>query len=163
MARPVFLAFVLVSCSGGAPVKAAAPFDPIEFFSGILHGDGELKVIMRRAVPIHVDSRGLRNGPNSIRLAQTVHEGSKPGKERSWELRRTSPTTFIGTLSDATGPVVGRLVDNRLLLEFKMKGGLAAEQVLSLQPDGRTLLNHMTVRKLGVAVAHLDEVIVRVN
>lgn len=38
-----------------------------------------------------------------------------------------------------------------------MKGGLAAEQFLYLQPDERTLLNRMTVRKFGLVVARVDE------
>ena len=42
-----------------------------------------------------------------------------------------------------------------------MKGGLKAEQVLTIQPGGRTLVNRMTVRKFGIPVAHVDEVITK--
>ncbi len=163
MIRPLFLALALVGCSGAAPRDPAEPFDPIAFFSGTSHGEGRLKVLMKGPVAVHVDSRGVRHGPDAITLAQTVREGNKSPRQRSWDLRRTSPNTFAGTLSDAESPIKGRLIDNRLMLDFKMKGGLDAEQVLSLQPDGRTLLNRMTIRKLGIVVAHLDEVITRAN
>ena len=42
-----------------------------------------------------------------------------------------------------------------------MKGGLKAEQVLTIQPGGRTLVNRMTVRKFGMPVAHVDELITK--
>ena len=44
-----------------------------------------------------------------------------------------------------------------------MAGGLIAEQRLSMQPDGDTALNRMTVRKLGVVVAVISETIRRVG
>ena len=50
---------------------------------------------------------------------------------------RPRPTTMTGTITDNPGPVSGRLDGNRLLLNYTMKGGLKAEQVLTLQPGGR--------------------------
>jgi hypothetical protein len=40
-----------------------------------------------------------------------------------------------------------------------MKDGVEVEQQLRLQPDGRTLLNHLTARKWGMPVAWLEETI----
>jgi hypothetical protein len=44
-----------------------------------------------------------------------------------------------------------------------MKGGLKAEQVLTVHPGGRSLTNRMTVRKFGLPVAHVSEVITKVD
>ena len=161
MLRPFLLALLLAGCSSPAPADPADPFDPLTFFTGTSHGEGKLKIITKAATAVHVESHGVRTGPDAITLDQTVREGTKPPRQRRWLLRRTSPTTFGGTLSDARSPIEGRLVDNRLLLNFQMKGGLDAEQILSLQPGGRTLLNRMVVRKFGMVVARLDEVITR--
>ena len=57
------------------------------------------------------------------------------------------------------GPISGELSGNRLHLKYPMKDGLAAEQYMYLQPDRRTLLNRMTVRKWGMVVARIDETI----
>jgi hypothetical protein len=40
-----------------------------------------------------------------------------------------------------------------------MKGGLGVDQQLTLQGDGRTLLNRMRVKKFGLEVATLKETI----
>ena len=37
-----------------------------------------------------------------------------------------------------------------------MKGGLKVEQELTLQPDGKTLSNHVVAKKLGLKFAHVD-------
>ena len=42
-----------------------------------------------------------------------------------------------------------------------MKRGMTMEQWIYLQPEGRTALNHATVRMFGVAVARLSETISR--
>jgi hypothetical protein len=44
-----------------------------------------------------------------------------------------------------------------------MKGGFRAKQLLTLRPDGRSAHNVLVVRKFGVTVAVLDEVIERVE
>ena len=40
-----------------------------------------------------------------------------------------------------------------------MKGGLKVDQKLTLQSDGRTLLNRLKVEKFGVRVATVEETI----
>ena len=80
-----------------------------------------------------------------------------------WCMRQVSPGRYAGTLSDAAGPVTGYADGNMLHLRFRMAGGLVAEQKLYLQPDGRTVLNRMTVRKLSVVVAKLAETIRQVD
>ncbi len=162
MIRMLFLSLVLAGC--GAPAPAAPPtFDPLAFFTGASRGEGTLKVMTKQSVPIRVESQGHLDGKGGIILDQIVREGSKPARQRRWVLRPTSPTTMTGTITDNPGPVRGRLDGNRLLLNYTMKGGLKAEQVLTIQPGGRSLINRMTVRKFGLPVAHVKEVITKVD
>ena len=68
-----------------------------------------------------------------------------------------------GTITDNPGPVRGRLDGNRMLLKYTMKNGLKTDQVLTLRPDGRSLDNRMTIRKFGITVAHVNEVITKLD
>ncbi len=115
------------------------------------------------SVELQVESMGRPDGKGGITLDQTIKEGSKPARKRRWVLRRTSPTTMTGTITDNPGPVTGRLDGNRLLLSYTMKGGLKAVQVLTIQPGGRSLINRMTVRKFGLTVARVEELITKLD
>jgi hypothetical protein len=162
MVRIALLASVLAGYGIAAP--AAPPtFDPLAFFTGASRGEGTLKVMAKPRVPVRVENHGRADGQGGIILDQTIREGGKPARQRRWVLRQTSPTTMSGTITDTPGPVRGRLDGNRLLLNYPMKGGLKAEQVLTIQPGGRSLVNRMIVRKFGMTVAHVDEVITKID
>lgn len=162
MKRIIFLAAGLAACSAAAPSQPPT-FDPLAFFTGPSRGEGTLKVIARPSVQVRVESHGRPDGKGGIVLDQTIREGAKPARQRRWVLRQTSPTTMTGTITDNPGPVRGRLDGDKLILNYAMKGGLKAEQVLTVHPGGRAVSNHMTVRKFGMPVAHLNEVITKVD
>ena len=143
--------------------QASPVFDPLAFFVGPSRGLGKLKVALKPTVTVRVESLGRPDGKGGIILAQTIREGSEPPRQRRWLLRPTSATTLTGTITDTPGPIRGRLKNNRLLLYYTMKGGLKAEHVMSLQPGGRTVINRMTVRKFGFQVAHVEEVITKLD
>jgi len=144
-----------------AAALAAASLNPLAFFTGQSHGTGTIRVLFKGAEQLHVTSVGRPDGHGGIVLDQVVHQGSDPPKTRRWILRPNSPTTLGGTLTDASGPVSGSVSGNTMSLAYPMKGGLSARQTLTLQPGGRVLLNHMTVRKFGLTVATIDERIVK--
>ena len=98
----------------------------------------------------------------AIVLDQSVERGGRPATRRQWRLRPDGTRGYVGTLTDAVGPVSGAVDGNTLHLSFVMKGGLKAEQWLYLQPGGMVAHNVMLVRKLGMTVARLDETISRV-
>ena len=164
---PALLA--LSACAAASPLdaQAVAPaarprFDAIAFFSGRTEGRGKLDTILSGTVDTLVEGRGsVRNG--TLRLVQTVHEGVKPVKLRTWTIAEVAPGRYAGTLSDAEGAVTGETNGNRLHLAFVMEGGLPTEQDLTLSADGQRATNVMTVRKLGVTVAVLTEEIRRVR
>ncbi|MEO5772928.1 MAG: DUF3833 family protein [Sphingomicrobium sp.] len=155
MIRPTLFCTALL-CSTDA---AAAAFDPFAFFSGATQSDGTLNVAMKGTEAFKVESRGSGDGKGGFVLDQVVHQGGKPPKQRRWFLRQVAPNTLVGTISDAPGPVRGRIVGNSLVLNYPVKGGLKAEQVLTPQGSGRTVRNSIIVRKLGFIVAKVSEVI----
>ena len=144
-----------------AVAQPAPVFDPLAFFVGPSRGTGTLKVALKPTVTIRVESLGRHDGKGGIILDQTIREGSQPPRQRRWLLRPTSPTTLTGTITDTPGTIRGRLKDNRLLLNYSMKGGLKAEHVMTLRSGGRVVINRMTIRKFGIPVAHVEEVITK--
>ncbi len=154
----------LAACSSAAsseaPPKPDPMLDPVGFFTGATSGAGRLKVVLADARAIRIESRGTADGKGGIMIDQTVIERGKPDRVRRWNLRPLPGNRVTGTLSDAASAVSGELAGNRLHLAYRMKGGLVAQQYLYLQPNG-TLLNRMTMRKLGIVVARFDETIVK--
>jgi hypothetical protein len=160
--RAISLSLILAACGASAPAATPA-FDPLAFFSGASRGEGTLKVMTKASVKLRVESLGRPDGKGGITLDQIIKEGRKAARKRRWVLRQTSPTTMTGTITDNPGTVRGRMEGNRLLLNYTMNGGLKAEQVLTMQPGGRSITNRMTVRKFGLPVAQVDEVITKLD
>lgn len=155
MIRPILFAAALLT----ATPATAAGFDPFAFFSGSTRGDGTLKVALKGTERFNVESHGRADGKGGFVLEQVVRQGSKPPKQRRWFLREVAPNTLVGTISDSPGTVRGRVVGNSLVLNYPVKGGLRAEQVMTPQGNGRTVRNNIVVRKLGIIVAKVSEII----
>lgn len=160
MLKAVLVAAMLASANATYAAEPARPqpeLDPLDFFTGEVRGEGTIKVMMKGASPVRSESRGAPDGKGGMILDQKVYEAGKPVRNSRWTLQPTSKTTLKGTVSNAPGPITGRLSGNRLHLKYPMPGGLAAEQFMYLQPDRRTLLNRITVRKFGIVVARIEE------
>jgi hypothetical protein len=146
----------------GEPAARDADFDPIAFFKGRTHGDGQLTKLFGAPISISVDSVGrMENG--TLILDQTIREGSKPPTVRRWTIRRVSPLQYTGTLTDAVGEVRATVAGPRADIRYTMRHGLLVEQQLAQQSDGRTVLNSLAVHKFGARVATLNETIRRVD
>lgn len=143
--------------------SAPAPsFDAFSFFSGRTLGTGRLKTILSGVEQTEVHGSG-RMDDGTLVLDQIVREGTKPARHRTWHIRQDSPSRYSGTLTDASGPIIGYADGNRLHLAFTMKGGLPTEQWLTVAADGRSAHNLMIVKKFGLCVAVLDEDIRKVE
>lgn len=143
-------------------LAAAAPaeraFDPVEFFRGRTHGEGTLKVVFQSPKRITVDSQGRTQKDGSLLLEQSIREPGKAERVRYWRLRKTGPDRFDGTLTDAVGPVRVELAGGRVRIRYKDKNHLEFDQWLT--PAGpNKVSNRMRVKRFGVTVAHLDELI----
>jgi hypothetical protein len=163
--KPLFILLALANTTACAAdhitrdYRSQPVFDAAKFFDGHTTGRGNLKVIFHRAEPTLVDGNGHVAPDRSIILDQTVRRGRRAPTHRRWQLHPNGRDGYTGTLTDAAGPVTGRVLGNRLHLTFVMKGGIHAEQWLYLDPSGRIANNVMTFRKLGVTVGRLDETI----
>lgn len=167
MMRRLFICLALLagSCTappGGQALASKTPvFSVQRFFAGHTRGEGELKIIFAEPARVVVHGDG-RIAPGGILvLDQVIDQQGKPRRQREWRIRETARGRYGGTLTDATGPITGETAGNALHLRFSAPGDEDYEQWLFLSPDGQMARNLMTVRKWGIAVATLDETIVK--
>ena len=141
----------------GLAAAAAPPrqLDIAGFFTGRTHADNNLKIVFHGTTKLIVDSVGRRQG-NEFVQTDTVHEGDKPVRTRVWHTHEIGAGHFGGTLSDATGPVDILVRGDTAVIRYTMKGGLDIFETMQLQPDGRTLSNHVIAKKFGLTFAHVD-------
>ncbi len=142
---------------------AAGPaFQPDVFFAGETVGTGSLKIVGRARVVTYVEGTGRTLPDGTFQLRQRVTEGDKRPRTRTWRLTPQGDGRWTGTLSDAASPVEAQVRGN--LFHVRYDGGdVGVEQWLTLQPDGRTVLNTLVGRKLGVTVGRLEETIRKVG
>jgi hypothetical protein len=141
------------------PATAGAQLDPIVFFAGRSQGNGTFSQIFSRPRALEVQSHGRPDGRGGLTLTQRIVQQGKAPRTRTWLIRPAGPGRYTGTLTEAVGPVTLAVEGARADVRYRMKGGLAVHQQLALQGDGRTILNHLEVRKWGVRVAQVDETI----
>jgi hypothetical protein len=144
------------------PASQRGSLDPIAFFTGSTHGDGELNKLFNSRTKVIVDSIGRRQGDTLI-VDQTIREGDKPSRVRRWTIWPVAPNRYSGTLTEATGPVRIRVTGPRASIHYTMNHGLRVEQQLALQSDGKTILNRLDVLKFGARLATLSETIRKVD
>lgn len=141
-----------------ALASAAAPqhqLDIAGFFTGRTHAENDLKIVFHGTSKLIVDSVGHRQGNEFVQI-DTVHEGDKPVRTRVWHTHEIGPGHFGATLSDATGPVDIMVRGDSAVIRYTTNGGLDVFETMQLQPDGRTLSNHVIAKKFGLTFAHVD-------
>jgi len=143
-----------------AATASAAPekpkLDMLAFFTGKTHSESVLKVVLKKPVPLIVDSIGGKGDRGDFVLIDTVHEGDKPVRQRKWIMKQAGADHFTGSLTDAAGPVDIKVDGDTATISYMMKGGLKVEQELQLQRDGKSLSNRVTAKKLGLKFARVD-------
>jgi len=145
-----------------AASAASASFDPVDFFRGRTKGEGKLKVIFQASKAIDVESVGTDGADGSLVLKQIVTEQGKQPRTRYWRLRSEGGGRYTGTLTDAVGPVKIETDGGRIHIRYRSKDNLMFEQWLT--PAGsRRIDNHMRVKRFGIIVAHVDEVITKLD
>ena len=139
------------------------PLDMMAFFTGRTHAENVLKIIMKKPAPLVVDSIGGKGDRGDFVLIDTIHEGDKPVRTRKWIMKAAGPNRYVGTLSDAVGPVDVVIAGRGATIRYTMKGGLNVTQLILLQADGRTLANSVVVKKFGMKFASVDGKIRKVD
>ena len=143
--------------AGAATAQAPKPFDPVAFFTGATHGQGELKEMLGRPKHVSVQSVGKVDQDGWLVLDQKVMVEGDPTRQRRWRLKLIAPGKYGGTLSDAKGPVEAHVAGNTVRIRYKMKGNLKVEQTLTALPGGKAISNRATFYKWGMKVATLAE------
>ena len=134
-----------------APAAAEKP-EALTFFEGRTESSGTIKILMRKPFKSHSLGRGRIESDGTLVLVQQVQEEGRPPRERRWRIRQVSPQRFLGTMSEASGPVTVDEIGGRYRFRFKMKGNLSIEQWLAPLPDGKSARSSTTIRKLGMKV-----------
>jgi hypothetical protein len=134
-------------------VGAQRASDPFSFFEGVTESDATLKVVMRKPQRTRAVGRGEVQRDGSLSLVQRVEDEGRAPYIRRWVIRQVAPGRFVGTMSQATGPVTIDEIGDRFRFRMQMPGGLSVEQWLTPMPGGRSATSSMTVRKFGIAVA----------
>jgi hypothetical protein len=142
--------------AGSAPAAEGPRLDMTAFFTGRSHADNVLKIVFNRPTRLIVDSVGGKGDRGDFVLIDTIHEGDKPVRTRKWVMRPAGPNHYTGALSDAVGPVDIQVGGDQATIRYVMKGGLKVDQRLQLLGDGRTLANHVTVKRFGLRFATVD-------
>ncbi|HEX6661395.1 MAG TPA: DUF3833 family protein [Sphingomicrobium sp.] len=150
-----FLAAAALALAGAASAPPPA-LDMTAFFTGRSHADNVMKIVFKQPARLVVDSVGGKGDRGDFVLIDTVREEGKPARERKWIMRPVGPNHFTGSLTDATGPVDVTVNGRQSVIRYTMKGGLKVVQQMVLQADGRTLTNHVVVRKFGLKFASVD-------
>lgn len=150
--------FVLLLSALLASTPATANFNPVEFFRGRSHGDGNLKIIFQSPKKMAVDSFGSSEPDGSLVLKQIIHEPGKPPRTRYWRMKQDGPNRFSGTLTDAAGPVRVDQSGDQVRIRYTAPNHLNFDQTLT--PAGpREVHNSMRVKRFGFTVARFEEVI----
>ena len=155
----VVAAQLLLAIAGGISATAGADpkLDMIAFFTGKTHADNVMKIALQHPHKLVVDSVGGRNKEGDLVLIDNVQEEGKPARKRTWAMHAVGSGHFTGSLSDAKGPVDVVVVGDSATIRYTMKdGGLQVVQRVQLQPDGRTLSNHVDARKFGMRFATVE-------
>lgn len=148
------LSALALAMAAPAPVT----LDPTIWFRGRSHGTGTLKILFQAAKTVEVDSVGRVGKDGLLTLEQVIRQPGKAPRARIWRMRRDGPLHFSGTLSDAVGPVRVEAEAGALRIRYRDKDHLDIDQTLALESP-RIVHNRMKVRRFGIIVATLDEII----
>jgi hypothetical protein len=146
-------AVVIAFVSATATASAERTIEPLRFFEGTTESFSTVNVLMRRPYHSRTVGRGRIDQNGSLILVQRVEDEGKKPFERRWLIRQVGPGRFVGTMSDAAGPVAVTQSDGRYHFHLKTKGGLNVDQFVTPLPDGKSARTQSTIKKLGIRVA----------
>lgn len=138
--------------------------DPAQYFSGRTSSSGvqENRGGAPRQ-PVTTQTAGRWSG-DTLQLEQELEIGGQK-QHRSWRIRKLDAHHFEATANDMVGTARGEAYGNVFHWSFTLElrpgnplSRVRMTQWMYLQPDGRTLLNHSTIRKFGIVVAQVSEV-----
>ena len=165
--RLVLSLVVLSGCTALAPADFAGGtprFEPETFFAGHVHSWGVVE--NRSGDPrqrFTTDLVGRRDGETLV-IAQHFSFDDGETQERVWRLRRLDEHRYEATASDVVGPATGEAWGNAFRWEYTLATdpgnplkNVDVKQWMYGLGDGSTMMNRVTVTKLGIVVAEVTE------
>ncbi len=138
--------------------------NPAEFFTGHTSSSGVME--NRGGAPVKrvtTTTAGHWEGA-TLHLEQDLFLGEAKPQHRSWRIRKLDAHRYEATANDMVGTASGEAYGNVFHWSFTLAlspgnplANVRMSQWMYLQPDGRTLINHSTIRKLGIVVAQVTE------
>jgi hypothetical protein len=153
----------LLIALAASPAHGERLDNPLRFFEGLTESVGTMNVLTKNPVRMRSVGRGAIQSDGSLVLVQRVEEQGKAKPDRRWHIRQVAPGRFLGTMSEAKGPVTIEKMGARYRFRFRMKGNLSAEQWLIPLPDGKSAISRLIVRKLGFPVARSEGTIRKIK
>jgi len=160
------LSLLISGCAGGLKPESftggGPRFDPLQFFDGPTRSWGVIE--SRRGQPksrFKTDMMGRREGAD-LEITQdfTFEDGHR--QQRVWRVHRVDDHHYDATANDVVGVSHGLAYGNTFRWEYVVAGktrltNLRYSLWMYLQADGETLINRVTVTKLGVILAQTTE------
>ncbi len=160
-------AIALTSCAtmNVSQFKDLQPeFEPTRFFAGHTSSFGVME--NRGGMPrqiVTTKTVGRWEG-DTLRLEQDLFLGDGKPQHRSWRIRKLDAHRYEATANDIVGTVQGEAYGNAFHWSFTLAlspgnplANVRMSQWMYLQPDGKTMVNHSTIRKFGIVVAQVTE------
>jgi hypothetical protein len=140
-------------------------FDILPFYTGHTRSTGLLASPRGRPLKrVATETWGHLEG-EELHMTQDVKFDDDQPTRRMWVMRRVDEHHYEATSDNVIGKARGEAWGNALRLDYvlalKRSNPLSRVRMthwMTLQPDGRTMLNVVTVRKLGVVVGRITEV-----
>lgn len=139
-------------------------FQPTKFFRGRTSSFGVME--NRGGAPkqvVRTETTSRWEG-DTLRLEQDLMLGDSKPQHRSWRIRKLDAHRYEATANDIVGTVQGEAYGNAFHWSFTLAlspgnplANVRMSQWMYLQPDGRTMVNHSTIRKFGIVVAQVTE------
>lgn len=171
--RPLFSAALIACCLLTAGCHTLKPesfagaeprFEPEKFFEGPTRSWGVIESRSGRPKSrFRTEMMGRREG-NDLVITQdfTFEDGHK--QQRVWRMRRIDDHRYVATANDVVGVSRGQAYGNTFHWEYTLalRPGNPLANVrfklrMYLQADGETMINKVTISKLGVIVAQTTE------
>ena len=115
-----------------------------------------VKITMQKPFVSRSIGRGTIRDDGSLDLVQQVTEEGRRRFDRRWQIRQVAAGRYVGTMSEANGPIVVQRMGDRYVFRFSMKGNLSVEEWIIPDPNRLSAHTKLTVRKFGIAVGHAD-------
>ena len=139
-------------------------FEPDRFFEGPVHSWG---VIESRSGQPKSRVRGTLHGERAgaeLVVTQDLAFDDGHAQHRVWHIRRLDEHRYEAILNDATGPSIGHAYGNAFHWKYTLQaarggwfGRVRMEHWMYLMSDGETLINRVTISKLGIRLGQVTE------